>query len=253
MTLRRFVLALILGWSCAFAPALADSDTQTDVGALVAVGAGTHVGSENPVPVSGIAGGALLEVTQHFDRVRLHLEGIPTIGVTGSNSGPFGHSSASLDLLNSTVMVDVDSQHRLRLGGGFQLINLTSTNGSNGDVNKVRIVTPIYAAGATLPMARNHFVELNLMVDPNLKGTLLVYNYLGQAHTNDLGQNVGNKPEAGAEVDYSAAYGLRRGNFEILLGARGLSYHTRNTIDGELVDRNIGGVATLEARWLLGK
>jgi len=245
--LRRIALALALGWPFAAAPALADSTMQTDVGALAAIGGGTHVGSENPVPVSGVAGGALLEVTQHFDRVRLHFEGIPTVGVTGSNSGPFGHSSASLDLLNSTVMVDVDSQHRLRVGGGVQLINLTSNNGSNGDINRVRITTPIYAAGATLPMPSN------VMVDPNLKGTLLVYNYLGQAHTNDLGQNVGNKPESGAEVDYSGAYGVRRGDFEMLLGARGLSYHTRNVTSGELVDRNVGGVATFEVRWLLGK
>ena len=96
---RRALLALALVVLSA-APALADSNTPTDVGVLTAILAGSHVGSENPEPVSGVVPGALLEITQHVDRVRLHLEGLPTIGVTGTNDGPFGHSSASLSLLN---------------------------------------------------------------------------------------------------------------------------------------------------------
>lgn len=251
--MRRSLPLFAIVWSLAAAPALADSNTQTDVGALAALVTGTHVGSDNPVPVSGVVPGALLEVTQHVDRFRLHFEGIPTIGATGSNTGPFGHSSASLALLNSTLMADIDPRGRFRLGGGLQVIDLTSTNGSNGDVNKVRIASPIYAAGATLPLPREHFVEANLMVDPNLRGLLLVYNYLGQAATNDFGLPSANKPEAGAEVDYSAAYGWRRGRIEYLIGGRGLSYHTRNTSLGQLVDRNVGGGATFEVRFLLGK
>jgi hypothetical protein len=242
---RRIALALVLASFCAAAPAFADSTTQTDVGVLTAIVAGTHVGSDNPAPVSGVVPGALLEVTQHLDRVRLHFEGLPTIGAAASNSGPFGHSSASLSLLNTTLMVDVDSQHRFRVGAGFQLVNLSSKNGNNGDLNEVRIVSPIYAVGTTLPLANDHFVEADVNVDPNLKGTLLVFNDLGQARTN--------KPEAGAEVDYRAAYGWRHRNVVYLLGLRGLSYHTRNTINGELVDRNVGGGATFEVRFLLGR
>jgi hypothetical protein len=242
---RRTFAALLLISLVAAAPALADSNTQTDVGLFTAVLAGTHVGSDNPVPVSGVVPGAAIEVTQHLDFLRIHLEGIPTVSANGTNSGPFGRSSASLDLLNSTIMADIDPHGRYRLGGGYQLVNLTNTNGSNGDRNKVRISSPIYAAGATLPLPSDHFVELNLMVDPNLRGTLLVFNYLGQAHTN--------KPEQGAEVDYSGAYGWRHRNVEYLLGFRGLSYHTRNTITDELVDRNTGGGVTFEARFLFGK
>jgi hypothetical protein len=37
------------------------------------------------------------------------------------------------------------------------------------------------------------------------------------------------------------------------VGFRGLSYHTRNTITDELVDRNTGGGVTFEARFLFGK
>lgn len=221
----------------------ARADDRTEVGLLTALVAGTHVGSDNPNPVSGIVPGAALEVTQHVDRLRLHLEGIPTVAATGNNDGYYGHSSASLDLLNSTLMVDLDPNARYRVGAGFQVVNLTNKNGNNGDRNDVRIASPIYAAGADLPLPRAHFVELNLMVDPNLRGVLDVFNYLGQARPN--------KPEQGAEVDYGAAYGWRRGNVEYLVGGRGLSYHTRNTDNGELVDRNVGGGATFEVRFLL--
>lgn len=229
----------------ALAASPAGADTQTDVGILTALVAGTHVGSDNPQPVSGLVPGAALELTQHVDRFRLHLEGIPTVAASGTGSGAFGTSSASLGLLNTTIVAAVDAHDRVRIGIGYQLVNLTNKNGNNGDRNDVRIAAPIYAAGATLPLPAEHFVELNLMVDPNLRGTLLVFNYLGVSRTN--------KPEQGAEVDYSGAYGWRHKNLEYLLGARALSYHTRNTSLGELVDRNVGGGVTFEVRFLTGR
>lgn len=91
--------------------------------AMVAIVAGSHVGSENPVPVSGVV--------------------------------PFGF--------------------------GFQLVNLRNVNGTNGDRTSVRIASPIYTV----------------------------------RHV--------------AKVDYRA-------------GVRGLSYHTCNTSNGELVDRNVGAL-----------
>jgi hypothetical protein len=239
----RFLVCSAVLFACAALPARAD--TQTEVGILAALVAGTHVGSDNPVPVSGVVPGAALEVTQHVDRFRLHLEGIPTVAASGTGSGPYGTSSASLDLLNTTIMAGIDAHDRVRIGAGYQLVNLTNKNGNNGDRNDVRIASPIYAAGADLPLPSDHFVELNLMVDPNLRGTLLVFNYLGVARTN--------KPEQGAEVDYAGAYGWRRGNVEYLIGGRGLSYHTRNVSLGELVDRNVGGGVTFEVRFLTGK
>jgi hypothetical protein len=67
-------------------------------------------------------------------------------------------------------------------------------------------------------------------------------------------QELPSKPELGAEVDYSAAYGWRsaRGR-ELLLGFRGLSYHTRNAANGQLVDRNVGAGLTLEVRFPVAK
>jgi len=247
VTLRSFARACV-GAACAFtllSSTARAADTQTDVGVFTAIVAGTHVGSDNPQPVSGVVPGAAIEVTQHVDRFRLHLEGIPTVAASSTGSGAFGTSSASLDLLNATVMADLDPHARYRVGFGYQLVNLTNKNGTNGDRNDVRIASPIYAAGATLPLAKDHFIELNLMADPNLRGDLLVFNYLGVAHTN--------KPEQGAEVDYSGAYGWRRKNVEYLAGFRGLSYHTRNTTLGELVDRNVGAGVTFEVRFLFGK
>jgi hypothetical protein len=228
------------------APAAArGADLGVDAGALAAILSGTHVGSDNPYPVAGVVPGAALEIVAHADRVRLHLEGIPTVAAAGSATGAFGRSSASLSLLNATLLVDVDRQRRFRLGGGYQIVNLANTNGVNGDRNRVRIASPIYAAGATLPLPAGHFVDLDVMVDPNLRGVLNVYDVRGVAYTN--------KPERGAEVDYAAAYGWRRGDVTYRLGARALSYHTRNLDNGELVDRNVGGGATFDVRFALGR
>ncbi len=230
-------------FAASFRPACAD--TSTDVGAFAAVLAGEHVGFANPVPDSGVIPGAALEVTQHFDRVRIHLEGIPTVAATGSSSGYFGTSSASLSLLNSTVMVDVDRHRFFRIGAGYQLINLTNKNGDNGDRNDVRIASPIYAAACTLPVRANHFVEAQLLLEPNLRGNLLVFDHFGVSHPSE--------PEQGAEVDYSASYGVNAKRATYLVGVRGLSYHTKNVNTGGLVDRNIGGGVTLEARFHFGK
>jgi len=239
----------IAAFACVFAaaPARADThlDTTTDVGLFTAVITGSHIGFGNPTPDTGVVPGAALEVTQHVDRFRLHLEGIPTVGAAGSQVGPYGRSSASLSLLNTTAMVDVDAHHFFRVGAGYQFVDLTNIDGDDGVRNAVRIASPIYVVGATLPLSAGHFVEINVMDDPNLRGDLLAYDTMGVAGIN--------QQEIGAEVDYSAAYGWRRGNVEYLVGGRGLSYHTRNASTGALVDRNVGGGATFEVRFLLGK
>ena len=227
----------------AAAPARAD-DTSTDVGALAAVVAGQHVGFGN-APLSGVVPGAALEITQHVDRLRLHLEGIPTVSATGIDSrGPFGNSSASLSLLNSTLLVGVDPHGYVRVGAGYQFVTLTNKDGTDGERNAVRIASPIYALAGTIPLRRHRFIETQLLVDPNLHGDLLVYDNLGNAGTNE--------PEQGAEIDYSAAYGWETAHVTYLAGVRGLSYHTKNANTGALVDRNVGGGVTFEARFHFG-
>ena len=220
-------------------PALADS--STDVGLFAAVVSGTHVGFANPEPVSGVVPGAALEFTERVDRIRLHLEGIPTVAATGSGTGAFGSSSASLTLLNSTLMVDLDAHHIVRVGAGYQLIDLTNKNGNNGDRNDVRIASPIYAVAADVPLRPRHFVEAQLLLEPNLSGNLLVFH--------DTGMSGPNEPERGAEVDYSASYGIDARHVTYLVGFRGLSYHTKNAETGALVDRNTGAGVTIEARF----
>jgi hypothetical protein len=238
--------ALVLSVAAVPVPAHADdrTGTYTDVGVFTAIVTGTHVSSDDQ-PESGVIPGAALEVTQHLDRVRVHFEGIPTVGAGGSNVGPYGHDYASLDLLNSTVLVDIDAHRRFRMGFGYQLINLTNKSGITGNTNDVRIGSPILAFGATLPLRGDRFLEVDLMDDPNLRGNLLVFNPQGVTQPT--------LPEQGAEVDYSVAYGWRRGRFEYLVGGRGISYHTKNINDGSLVDRNVGGGLTFEVRYDAGK
>jgi hypothetical protein len=239
---RLAAAPLALALVCAASTA-ARADTSTDLGVFGAVVAGTHVGFGN-APISGVVPGAAIEFTERVDRVRLHLEGIPTVAATGAGSGPFGKSSASLSLLNSTVMVGLDAHQYLRAGAGYQFVTLTNKDENNGFRNDVRIATPIFALAATLPLWRRHFVEAQMLVDPNLRGDLLVFDNLGASQTNE--------PEAGAEVDYSAAYGWEGRYVTYLVGVRGLSYHTRNVSTGALVDRNVGGGVTFEARFHLG-
>ncbi len=219
------------------------ADLSTDVGLTAAIVAGSHVGSENPVPVSGVVPGALLQIVQHVGRFALAFEGVPQVAASTGTAGPFGRSSASLSLVNATANVDLDPARRYRVGLGFQLVNLSNVNGTNGDRNSVRIASPIYAVGTSLPLARGA-IDFDVDVDPNLRGILHIFTKNNVASLD--------KPEAGAEVDYRAAYHWTRGNVTYRAGVRGLTYHTRNTSNGELVDRNVGAGVTFDARFALG-
>jgi len=214
---------------------------ETDIGILGGVFTGTHVGQDNPTPVSGIVPGALLEFTQRWDRVRIHLEGVPQVSAAGTNAGAFGHSTASLSILNAMALVDLDAHHRIRAGAGFQLINLRNFNGNNGDTNYVRATSPRYEIAATLPAPSDHFYELSFAVLPNVRANLGAHDILNQPEAD--------KPEFGAEVDYALGYGWRRGATTYIVGVRGLSYHTRNLNTGQLVDSNVGGGVTFEVRF----
>lgn len=237
------VAALALGLGCAPSTARAAGDTSTELGLEAAIVAGTHVGADNPVPVSGVVPGALLEVAQHVGRFALAFEGIPTVAATSGTIGPFGRSSASLFLLNTRAIAELGAARRYRVGLGYQIVDLTNHNGSNGDRNAVRIASPIYAVGASLPFARGA-IDLDADIDPNLRGVLHIFSRAGVAATD--------KPEAGAEIDYRAAYRWTRGATTYRAGVRGLSYHTRNLANGELVDRNVGAGATFDVRFALG-
>ncbi|HXF35100.1 MAG TPA: hypothetical protein VN603_11060, partial [Candidatus Acidoferrales bacterium] len=123
--------ALLLVFAASAGPAAAD--TSTEVGIFTAVAAGTHVGQDNPQPVNGIVPVAALEFRQHVNNVWLHLEGVPTVTAAGTNNGPFGSSSATLSIVNATLMFDLDRHRRYHAGAGMQLVNLRNFNGNNGD------------------------------------------------------------------------------------------------------------------------
>jgi hypothetical protein len=238
--LRIGLFASVLVWS----PPVPAS-AETDVGVVGAVLAGTHAGADNPQPVSAVGAAGLLEVSQIWPRWRIHLEGIPQINVSASSAGTLGTSTASLSLLNAEAQVDLDRHHFFRLGAGVQVVNLSNFNGNNGDINQSRITTPLFTAVANLPAGHRRSVEATLTVGPNVQGILHVFSSSGASRTP--------KPEQGAEVDYGAAYAWNYPGATYLLGFRGLSYHTKNTNNGELVDSNVGGAITLEARFRFGR
>jgi hypothetical protein len=238
----RALIALMLALALT-APALADS--ETDIGALAAVAYGQHVGAGNPTPVNGVAPAALIEATQYINNIQLHVEGVPSITATGVGAaGPFGRSSATISLLDTLLMVNVDPNRRFRLGGGVQFINLRNFNGNDGSTNSAHLANVIYAAGSTLPLPNHHFLELTTYLLPNVRTNLSVFDAAGVAQPSE--------PEQGAEIYYNAAYGWTHGRSTMLLGFAGLSYHTRNTNNGSLVDRNVGGAVTFEYRYRFG-
>lgn len=239
----RVVVTVIACAMLTFATFSARANAETDVGLFTAIVAGSHVGSDNPIPVSGVVPGAALEIVQHAGNFSLALEGIPTVAASAGEVGPFGRSSASLSLLNATANVDLDPRKRYRAGFGFQFINLSNHNGNNGDRNTVRIASRVYAAGTSLPLPRGA-IDLDVNVDPKLRGILHIFTKDGVSELD--------KPEAGAEIDYRAAYRWTRGDVTYRAGVRGLSYHTRDTHTGELVDRNVGAGASFDVRFALG-
>lgn len=239
----RTLIATLLLAALATAPALADS--ETDIGAMGALAYGQHVGAGNPTPVNGVAPAALIEATQYINNIELHVEGIPTITASGVGaSGPFGRSSATISLLDALLMVNVDRARTFRVGVGEQWIGLRNFNGNDGSTNSTHLANVIYAAGSTLPLWNHHFIELTTYVLPNVRANLSIFNAAGVAQPTE--------PEQGAEVYYSAAYGWTHGRSTMLLGLVGLNYHTRNTNDNSLVDRNVGGGVTFEYRYRLG-
>lgn len=218
---------------------------ETEGGLFTAIFAGTHIGSDNPVPVHGIVPGALLEVTGTAGRGALRLEGIPEVSAAGSGTGPFGRSKASLQLLNTYATYQVDPARLVRIGVGTQLINLTNANGGNGDVNQARILAPLMHADATLPLPGDRAIELGINVVPNIRTDLHVFRSTGQAALD--------KPEGGAEEDVSLDVRWRRGPLVYRAGLRGIDYSTRNTRTGEEVDRNTGGGVTFDVRYAFGR
>jgi hypothetical protein len=236
------IVTLLLACCLTMTPALADS--STDVGALAGIGYGRHVGADNPVPVNGWAPGGFVELTHYAGRLRFHVDGIPTITATGTNRGPFGRSSATLSLIDAVVMVDTGRNSRFRLGTGVQVINLANDNGNTGVRNAVHVASQVYAAGSTMPLGRHRFIEATVCAAPNLRANLLLFSDAGVA------QPI--RPEQGAEVYYGAAYGWTHGNATYLIGFAALSYHTRDTRNGGLLDRNAGGGVTFEYRYRVG-
>jgi len=208
----------------------------------IALGAGPSSGLSTMLGLGerGAAPVAALELTERFEHVRFHLEGLPRIAGSVGDPQFFGRSWIAGGFLNATALIDLDARGRIRAGAGFQVINAERYVGSTAQTLAFRATSARYEVAATLPVAKGRFVELSFAALPNVRAVVHARDSFGSVFPDRTG--------AGAEVDYSAGYGWRGGVVRYVAGVRGVSYHTLNAGFGSPVDRLGAVAATFEVR-----
>ena len=124
------------GALCAFAVVLLSTSAasaETDLGVLAALVAGTHVGAGNPQPDSGVAGVRCSRRRSVGTASASTWKAFRKSALSGSSTGQYGRSSATLSIFNGTAQVAVDPKQMFRVGLGFQVVNLNNYNGVNGN------------------------------------------------------------------------------------------------------------------------
>jgi len=232
----RFVFAVaILTLAC-----LGVASAETDVGVQLGAGTATSRSASNTVSVNGGGEYVIVELTQHVDRFRLHLEGVPPLRVSTSTRGAYGSSKVGIDFVNATALVDLDARGRLRAGVGLQLVDVSAFYGTSGFTRTVRSTSSRFEIDAELPAAHRHFFELSFVALPNVRELRRDRDIFNVASPD--------RSAVGSELDYSVGYGWRGGAMRYLVGLRGFSYGSRSVLDGSLVDHTAGGGVTFEAR-----
>jgi len=235
-----FASLVVLGRCAARAHA-----AEAEIGFAGLALAGTHL-RDGDVRYRGIVPGALLEIDAHSGRAGLRLETLPVpISVPVGAPGAFGRTSLGLSLLNAEATADLLPRGALRAGLGAQVANVSNYDGTNGLHEAARESGVSYILAGSVPFGRDgNAFDGRLSVIPNVRAELLRFPPVGTAATN--------ASETGAETDVQLTYRWTRDRYVYRVGARGLSYSTRDTRTGALVDRNVGAGLIVEAQYRLG-
>ncbi|HVA38792.1 MAG TPA: hypothetical protein VNJ51_14385 [Candidatus Dormibacteraeota bacterium] len=249
-TTSRLAVGLALAGSllaCLALPAAARADgaPRTTLGVQALALSGFHREPGYDQSGSGIA--ALLEFTQRFSRVELHLEGIPVVTTTAhATSQEFGATAPALGVFSATGRIALDRHRRIWIGAGATIINQRTPLPAMQRTAESRLAGGRYELLARLPARNAHVVELEIGVIPRMFGT-------DHFLFDDPTHPPINKDEHAAETDVSAAYGVRRGRNEYLVGVRSINFSADFSRPGDAADRNVAFGLTFEARFGLGR
>lgn len=194
----------------------------------------------------GIGAGPLIEIRTGGQRVALHLEGIPVVGVPQGASAHYGQATPALGLFNGDLEYALDSRRRAWFGIGTTIINQRTPLPNLQQRVESRLAGIRFVARYREPLRGSHFLEAMFGVAPSLSGA---DHYL----YSDNVTPAYNKPERASELDASVAIGWHHASTEWLFGLRALNFAARFTTTGEAADRNVGMGFMLEWRHLIKK
>ncbi|TAM75980.1 hypothetical protein EPN44_06925 [bacterium] len=240
--MRRLMLAVVAALLIV-SPALADPP-QTALGIQALALSGFH--REPNYDQSGTGIGALLELSHRWDRMELHLEGIPVVTTTAhATSQQFGATAPALGVFSATARLALDTHRRLWIGLGTTIINQRTPLPNMARTAESRLAGGRYEIIARIPLHATHFVELEAGIIPRMFGS-------DHFLFDDPAHPPINKDEHAAETDVALAYGISHGHNAYLIGLRSINFSADFSRPGDAADRNVAYGLTFEARYGLG-
>jgi hypothetical protein len=216
-------------------PAFAD----TRIGIQLVALSGTHF--ESKENVSGNGFGGFIHIDQRWPSLQIHIEGIPSVGTALVDTGT-GPVRASVGLFDATARIRADRAGRIWLGVGTEILAQRTPQAGVSKIDASRLAGSRYEIVGELPTSGGRFVETQFAVMPHLAG--MVY----ETKTAPLAARYSvSGAETATMTDLSAAYGIRRGRVDYLVGGRTINFAAK-FVDGREADRNVGGGLFVEIR-----
>jgi hypothetical protein len=191
----------------------------------------------------GAAAGGFVELQIGGRRLRLHLEGVPVVGIPQHPTAHYGEATPAVGIVDGAVRLGLDAQGRLFFGFGADAIDQRTPLPNLDQVVASRLAGFRYELGYREPLGDRHFVEGLVGGVPALYGT--------DIYTYSIPHSAVDEAERASEVDYSLAWGISMRHSELLLGVRAINFAAHFTATGAAADRNVGFGLLTEWRGIL--
>ena len=188
----------------------------------------------------GVALGAILQAGVQGKRVGARIEGIPPVSLPQKASAYYGQATPQLSLINGALRFAVDPNAHFWLGAGETVINQRTPLPNLSQVVSSRLAGVRYEVMYRRQLGESRFVEALLGAAPHLSGS--------DHYVYSIPHQQVDKPEIAAEEDVMLAYGIKRGDSELLAGLRTINFSARYALTGAAGDRNNGGGLMIEWR-----